>query len=84
MSGLYHIIRWNVEKVDLPEGTEVSVTILETPTTNSADGLRRSAGGWKGLIEPMVLVSDKPDNYIGILQTKFRDREGHEARRIGL
>ena len=32
----------------------------------------------------MVLVSDKPSNDISILQTKFSDREGHEARRVGL
>jgi len=32
----------------------------------------------------MVLVSDKPSADIGILQTKFSDREGHEARRVGL
>src|SRR5713226_9968071 len=32
----------------------------------------------------MVLVSYILDNHIGILQTKFSDREGHEARRIGL
>src|ERR671935_1820444 len=32
----------------------------------------------------MVLVSDKPSNAIGILQTQLRDREGHEARRVGL
>jgi len=32
----------------------------------------------------MVLVYDKPSNTIGILQTKLRDREGHEARRVGL
>jgi len=32
----------------------------------------------------MVLVSDKPSNDIGILQTKLRHREGHEARRGGL
>ena len=32
----------------------------------------------------MVLVSEKPSNTIGILQTKLRDREGHEARRVGL
>ena len=32
----------------------------------------------------MVLVSDKPSNAIGILQTKLRYREGHEARRVGL
>src|SRR5881397_311079 len=32
----------------------------------------------------MVLVYDKPNNAIGILQTKLRYREGHEARRGGL
>jgi len=47
-----------LEKVDLPEGTEVSVTILETPTTKSADGLRRSAGGWKGLIDAEKLIEN--------------------------
>src|SRR5215831_10343534 len=38
----------------------------------------------QGHTEPMVLVYDKPGNAIGILQTKLRDREGHEARRVGL
>ena len=32
----------------------------------------------------MVLVSYKPNNNIGILQTKLSNREGHEARRVGL
>jgi len=32
----------------------------------------------------MVLVSDKPSNDIGILQTKLRHRVGHETRRVGL
>ena len=32
----------------------------------------------------MVLVFGKLYNDIGILQTKFRYREGHETRRIGL
>src|SRR2546423_13256160 len=32
----------------------------------------------------MVLVSYILYNYISILQTKFGDREGHEARRMGL
>src|SRR4030095_6704823 len=32
----------------------------------------------------MVLVSAKPNNHISILQTKICDREGHEARRVGL
>src|SRR3989442_1205990 len=32
----------------------------------------------------MVLVFYILDNYVSILQTKFSDREGHEARRMGL
>src|SRR4029077_5946036 len=32
----------------------------------------------------MVLVSYTLDNYVSILQTKFGDREGYEARRGGL
>ena len=32
----------------------------------------------------MVLVSYKPSYGIDILQTKLSDREGHEARRVGL
>jgi hypothetical protein len=31
----------------------------------------------------MVLVFDKPNSYIGLLQTKLSHRERHEARRIG-
>jgi Transposase DDE domain len=38
----------------------------------------------QGHKKPMVLVPDKLDNDTGILQTKFSDREGHEARRVGL
>src|SRR5215468_3675743 len=32
----------------------------------------------------MVLVFYILDSYVSILQTKFSDREGHEARRVGL
>ena len=32
----------------------------------------------------MVLVSDKPSDAIGSLQTKLSDRERHETRRVGL
>src|SRR5215475_536222 len=32
----------------------------------------------------MVLVSDKPSNATGLLQTTLRDRERHETRRVGL
>ena len=45
-----------LEKIDLPEGREVSVTIIETPVSSGADGLRRSAGGWKGLVDADALI----------------------------
>ena len=47
-----------LEEIALPEGTEVSVTILETPTPQSPDGLRRSAGSWKGLIDAEQLIAN--------------------------
>jgi hypothetical protein len=40
-----------LEKVDIPEGTEVSVTILETPEERDLDAFRRAAGSWKGTID---------------------------------
>src|SRR5713101_8747416 len=36
------------------------------------------------LTKPMVLVCYIPNKDISILQTKFSDRERHEARRVGL
>jgi predicted DNA-binding antitoxin AbrB/MazE fold protein len=47
-----------LEKVDLPEGREVSVTILETPVARSSDGLKRSAGAWKGLVDAEKLIEN--------------------------
>ena len=47
-----------LDKVDLTEGKEVSVTILEIPTKRSADGLRRSAGAWKNLIDAEKLIEN--------------------------
>lgn len=47
-----------LEKIALPEGKEVSVTILETPTSRDAEGLRRSAGAWKGNVDADKLIED--------------------------
>ena len=47
-----------LEKVDLPEGKEVSVTILETPGAQSSEGLTRSAGAWKGLVDAEKLIEN--------------------------
>ena len=40
-----------VERVDLPEGTEVTVTIVRVSPEKSGDPFERAAGGWKGLID---------------------------------
>ncbi len=47
-----------LEKVDIPEGKEVNVTILETPSGCSVEGLRMSAGGWKGLVDADELIEN--------------------------
>ena len=50
-----------LEKIDVPEGKEVSVTILEMPasrdteTKGMLEALRATAGGWKGLVDGETL-----------------------------
>lgn len=39
-----------LEKIDLAEGAEITITVSELPDV-SKDGLNRSFGGWKGLID---------------------------------
>lgn len=45
-----------LEKVDLPEGKEVLVTVVAVPARRSGDGLRRSFGRWKGTIDAEALI----------------------------
>jgi predicted DNA-binding antitoxin AbrB/MazE fold protein len=40
-----------LETLNLPEGKEVTVTVLDVPSTRDVDAFHRSAGGWKGLID---------------------------------
>jgi predicted DNA-binding antitoxin AbrB/MazE fold protein len=40
-----------LEKVDLPEGKEVLVTILETPDGRNLAAFARAAGSWKGTMD---------------------------------
>ena len=47
-----------LEKVDLPEGKEVSVTIIETPPIRDLEAFRRSAGSWKGTIDAEALIEN--------------------------
>jgi predicted DNA-binding antitoxin AbrB/MazE fold protein len=45
-----------LEKVDLPEGAEVTVTIIETHSRNDRDTFRRAAGAWKETVDAEALI----------------------------
>jgi predicted DNA-binding antitoxin AbrB/MazE fold protein len=45
-----------LEKMDLPEGKEVSVTIFEIPSNEDLEAFSRSAGGWKGTLNADELI----------------------------
>jgi predicted DNA-binding antitoxin AbrB/MazE fold protein len=48
-----------LEKLDLPEGKEVLVTVVSaTSPRRIGDGLRRSFGSWKGTIDAEKLIRD--------------------------
>jgi predicted DNA-binding antitoxin AbrB/MazE fold protein len=51
-----------LEKVDLPEGKEVLVTILRVPRSRDAEAFRRSAGSWKGLVDAEALIRKLYEN----------------------
>ena len=45
-----------LEKIDLPEGKEVLVSVIEVPGTSDFDAFRRSAGAWKGTLDAEALI----------------------------
>lgn len=45
-----------LEKLELPEGTAVTVTIVEAPSGRDVEAFRRSAGGWKGTLNANALI----------------------------
>ena len=45
-----------LEKIDLPEGKEVLVSVLEVAGGRDFEAFRRSAGGWKGLVDAEALI----------------------------
>lgn len=45
-----------VDKVNLAEGTNVMVTIVEVPSYPDRKAFRRAAGGWKGTINARSLI----------------------------
>jgi predicted DNA-binding antitoxin AbrB/MazE fold protein len=47
-----------LEKVDIPEGRELIVTVVEVPSECREDALEKSAGAWKGTIDADKLIED--------------------------
>ena len=45
-----------LEKIDLPEGKEVTIAVLESPTELNVDAFRRAAGNWKGSVDAPKLI----------------------------
>ena len=45
-------------KIDIPEGKEVSVTILDVPSSTDKEAFRRAAGGWKGTVDAEALIKN--------------------------
>jgi predicted DNA-binding antitoxin AbrB/MazE fold protein len=45
-----------LEPITLPEGTEVTITILDLPTEGDSEASRAAAGGWKGLVDADALI----------------------------
>jgi predicted DNA-binding antitoxin AbrB/MazE fold protein len=40
-----------LERLDVPEGEVLTITIIRLSVNEGGGGLERSAGGWKGLID---------------------------------
>jgi predicted DNA-binding antitoxin AbrB/MazE fold protein len=45
-----------LDTIDLPEGKEVTITILDLPMDRNLEAFRRSHGGWKGTLDAEALI----------------------------
>jgi len=46
-----------LEKMDIEDGAEITITVSESVTTG-ADGIKKSFGGWKGLVDAEQFLKD--------------------------
>jgi predicted DNA-binding antitoxin AbrB/MazE fold protein len=47
-----------LEEIDLPEGTEVTVTILDEPSVVDHEAFRHAAGSWKETVDADTLIKN--------------------------
>jgi hypothetical protein len=45
-----------LENIDLPEGAEVTVTILDEPLTRDREAFRHAVGGWEDTVDADTLI----------------------------
>lgn len=45
-----------MERIDLCEGEEVTVTIAKEPTAQDLEAFRRAAGSWRGKVDAEELI----------------------------
>jgi predicted DNA-binding antitoxin AbrB/MazE fold protein len=51
-----------LEKLNLPEGTEVTVTIEKVLPDTDREAFRRAAGGWKDTVDAETLITNIYDS----------------------
>ena len=51
-----------LEKLNLPEGTEVTVTIEKVVPDADREAFRRAAGGWKDTVDAETLITNIYDS----------------------
>ena len=47
-----------LEPLDLPDGSEVDVTVATVPSADDIAASRAAAGGWRGKIDAATLIHD--------------------------
>jgi hypothetical protein len=47
-----------LDDINLPEGTEVTVTILDEPSAADREAFQRAAGGWKETVDADTLLKN--------------------------
>ena len=47
-----------LEKIDIEEGKEIAITIMEVPSKHKLDAFKKSAGAWKGTIDANKLIEN--------------------------
>ena len=45
-----------LEKVEIPDGKEITVTIIDIPSVSNDYPFKRAAGGWRGTINADELI----------------------------